>query len=34
MIWKSELNEKNKITALGALGVPVLRYSYVLMIGD
>jgi hypothetical protein len=29
MILKSELNTKNKITAIGALAVPVLRYSLV-----
>jgi hypothetical protein len=28
MILKSELNAKNKITAVGALAVPVLRYSF------
>jgi hypothetical protein len=28
MILKSELNSKNKITAIGALAVPVLRYSF------
>ena len=28
MILKSELNAKNKITAIGALAVPVLRYSF------
>jgi hypothetical protein len=28
MILKSELNARNKITAIGALGVPVLRYSF------
>jgi hypothetical protein len=27
-ILKSELNAKNKITAIGALAVPVLRYSF------
>jgi hypothetical protein len=27
MILKSELNAKNKIRAIGALAVPVLRYS-------
>jgi hypothetical protein len=27
MILKSELNTKNKITAIGTLAVPVLRYS-------
>jgi len=27
MILKSELNTKNKITAVGALAVPVLKYS-------
>ena len=27
MILKSELNARNKITAIGALAVPVLRYS-------
>ena len=28
MILKSELNAKNKITAIGALAVPVLRHSF------
>ena len=28
MILKSELHAKNKITAVGALAVPVLRYSF------
>jgi hypothetical protein len=28
MILKSELNAKNKITAIGALAVPVLRYRF------
>ena len=28
MILKSELNVRNKITAIGALAVPVLRYSF------
>ena len=28
MIMKSELKARNKITAIGALGVPVLRYSF------
>jgi len=28
MILKYELNTKNKITAIGALAVPVLRYSF------
>ena len=28
MILKSELHTKNKITAIGALAVPVLRYSF------
>jgi hypothetical protein len=27
MILKSELNAKNKVTAIGALAVPVLRYN-------
>jgi len=27
-ILKSELNARNKITAIGALAVPVLRYSF------
>jgi hypothetical protein len=27
MILKSELNARNKITAIGALAIPVLRYS-------
>ena len=29
MILKSELNARNKITAIGALAVPVLRYTLV-----
>jgi len=28
MILKSELNARNKITAIGALAFPVLRYSF------
>jgi hypothetical protein len=28
MILKSELNARNKITAIGALAVPILRYSF------
>jgi hypothetical protein len=28
MILKSELNPRNKITAIGALAVPVLRDSF------
>ena len=28
IILKSELNARNKITAIGALAVPVLRYSF------
>ena len=28
MVLKSELNARNKITAIGALAVPVLRYSF------
>jgi hypothetical protein len=28
MVLKSELNARNKITAVGALAVPVLRYSF------
>ena len=28
MILKSELNARNKITAIGALTVQVLRYSF------
>jgi hypothetical protein len=28
MVLKSELNAKNKIIAIGALAVPVLRYSF------
>jgi hypothetical protein len=28
MILKSELNDKDKITAIGALAVPVLRYTF------
>jgi len=31
MILKSELNAKNKITAIGALVVPVLSYSFVII---
>ena len=31
MILKSELNARNKITAIGALAVPVLRYSFGIM---
>ena len=31
MILKSELNARNKITAIGALAVPVLRYSFVII---
>jgi hypothetical protein len=31
MILKSELNAKNKITAIGALAVPVLRYTFVII---
>ena len=34
MMLKSELNSKNKITAIGALAVPVLRYSLVSLVGD
>jgi hypothetical protein len=34
MILKSELNTRNKITAIGALAVPVLRYSLVQLTGD
>jgi hypothetical protein len=28
MILKSEPNARNKITAIGAVAVPVLRYSF------
>jgi hypothetical protein len=28
LILTSELNDKNKITAIGALAIPVLRYSF------
>jgi hypothetical protein len=28
MILKSEMNVRNKTTAIGALAVPVLRYSF------
>jgi hypothetical protein len=28
MMLKSELNARNKITTIGALVVPVLRYSF------
>ena len=28
MILKSELNARNKITVIGALAVPVLRYNF------
>ena len=28
MMLKSELNARNTITAIGALAVPVLRYSF------
>jgi hypothetical protein len=28
MVLKSELNARNKITAIGALAVPILRYSF------
>jgi hypothetical protein len=28
MMLKSELNAKNNITAIGALAIPVLRYSF------
>jgi hypothetical protein len=28
MVLKSELNTRNKITAIGALAVPILRYSF------
>jgi hypothetical protein len=28
LILKSEMNARNKITAIGALAVPVLRYSF------
>jgi len=28
MILKSELNARNKITAIGALAVPLLRYNF------
>ena len=28
MILKSELNARNKITTIGTIAVPVLRYSF------
>jgi len=28
MILKSDLNARNKITAIGTLAVPLLRYSF------
>jgi len=31
MIFKTELNTKNKITAIGASAVPVLRYSFIII---
>jgi hypothetical protein len=31
IILKSELNTKNKMTAFGALAVPVLRFSFVIV---
>jgi hypothetical protein len=34
MILKSEMNPKNKITAIGALAVPVLRYSFGILTGE
>ena len=34
MLMKSEQNAKNKIAAIGALAVPLLRYSLVSLIGD
>ena len=34
MILKSELNGRNKITAIGALAVPVLRYSFGIITGE
>jgi len=34
MMLKSELSAKNKITVIGALVVPVLRYSFVSLVGD
>jgi len=34
MILKSELNARNKITAIGALAVPVLRYSFGKLTGE
>jgi hypothetical protein len=34
MMLKSELNAKNKITVIGALDVPELRYSFVSVVGD
>jgi hypothetical protein len=34
MLLESELNAKNKITAIGALAVPVLRYILVKLTGD
>ena len=34
MILKSELKARNKITATGALAVPVLRYSFDVITGE
>jgi hypothetical protein len=34
MILKSELNPRNKITEIGALAVPVLRYSFGILTGE
>jgi hypothetical protein len=34
MILKSKLKAKNKIIAIGALVMPVLRYSFVSLVGD
>jgi hypothetical protein len=31
MIFKTELNTKNIITAIGASAVPVLKYSFVII---
>jgi len=34
MVLKCELNGRNKITAIGALAVPVLRYSFGIITGE
>jgi hypothetical protein len=34
MIIKSELKVTNKITGIGGLAVPILRYNLVSLIGD